>query len=156
MKYSQWLSSKGLHSNAATGAQFRLGQGLDPTLAQYKSLGLASPGPPGGDPSQADKIPSTLDVQKAVHAYSQNQQKKMETPGAKLKTGKWGKSADLENPRGPKQSNLMPHTIPGQPGALAPKLPKPGKGKKPSTFVPSAPKVSEHATGQAIDKKKLR
>lgn len=69
-EYSKWLTSKGLKSNAATGTQFRMGKGLDPTDAQYNKLGLSNPGPPGGDPAQADRIPNAAAIKDAMRKYA--------------------------------------------------------------------------------------
>jgi len=95
--YKKWLAKKGLTSSVASGTNFRMSKGLDPTDAQYKKLGLSNPGPPGGDPSQVDTIPDRATVQKAVAKYSQSLDKKAKSPVRGMKSiGKGpGKKGDM-------------------------------------------------------------
>lgn len=71
--YSKWLTSKGLKSNAATGAQYRMSQGSDLTDDQYKKLGLTK-----GSDTMVDGVqtgtpaPDRATIVKAIHKYSQN------------------------------------------------------------------------------------
>ena len=95
--YKKFLAKKGLTSSVAAGTNFRMSKGLDPTGAQYKKLGLSNPGPPGGDPSQADTIPDRATVQKAIAKYSQSLDKKAKSPVRGMKSiGKGpGKKGDM-------------------------------------------------------------
>ncbi len=104
--YKKWLDKKGLTSSVAAGTDFRMSKGLDPTDAQYKKLGLNNPGPPGGDPAQADTIPDRATVQKAVAKYSQNLDKKAKSPVRGMKSIGHGPNKIPAGPLGKLASHL--------------------------------------------------
>lgn len=89
--------------------------------AQYKKLGLSSPGPPGGDPSQVDTIPDRATVQKAVAKYSQSLDKKAQSPvrGMKSISKKKDMMGQLRDRLGHGGEKMQPLPAPNTPKTVA-------------------------------------
>lgn len=114
--YSKWLTSKGLKSNAATGAQFRMSQGSDLTDGQYKKLGLSKGSDTMVDGAQTGTPgPDHATISKAVHKYSKNLLKKKQgavpgLAGVKKPPAKPGWDA-IKKPLGDKPDANAPDTL---------------------------------------------
>lgn len=83
--YAKWLKTKGLTSNAGTGAQWRMKQGMDLTTAQTQKLGLKAPTGTGQD-TMVDGVQtgtegsSKADAMKAAQRYAAKVGKKASSP----------------------------------------------------------------------------